>query len=155
MNNPCAVASLQTTLSLSPETAHRGTIAACLTYRAYPLPTDPITSRSQRAQDDEEFFLTEAMNGDNEWYGKLMADHTALDWRASIKATFGRDSGSSTKVLVVASTRSGCFPAEGPLHVVDLVGERAKGVAVDWGGHWCYWEDADRFNSLCLGFLAD
>jgi len=161
MNNSQAVAALQTTLSLSPEIAHKGTIAGCLSYLSHPLPTDTV-SQSQK-DSDEAFFLGEAMKGDPTWYGKLMADHTALDWRDSIHALFGPESGSETTVLVVASSRSGCFPAEGPMKVVELVngegkGEekenKAKGVVVDWGGHWCYWEDPARFNRLCLEFLA-
>lgn len=159
MNSAAAVAALQATLSLSPETAHRGTIAACLGYRFHPLPTDTITPAQHAA--DEAFFLGEAMKGNSTWYGKLMADHTALDWRDSIAANFGPGSGSETKVLVVASSRSGCFPSAGPMKVVDYVnGEGAgytalaRGAIVDWGGHWCYWEDPDNFNSLCLEFLA-
>jgi pimeloyl-ACP methyl ester carboxylesterase len=30
---------------------------------------------------------------------------------------------------------------------------RAQGLAVDWGGHWCYWEDPEKFHQLALGFL--
>ncbi|KAH8653159.1 Alpha/Beta hydrolase protein [Tricladium varicosporioides] len=159
MNNPLALSSLQTTLSLSPETAHRGTIAACLSYRSHPLPTDMISKKT--FQEDEDFFLIEAMKGDAWWYGKLMADHTSLDWRDSIRATFGASSSSKTKVLVLASSRSGCFPAAGPMKVAELVNEglpdsenRASGVVVNWGGHWMYWENPERFNKLCLDFLA-
>ncbi|EKD17584.1 hypothetical protein MBM_04445 [Drepanopeziza brunnea f. sp. 'multigermtubi' MB_m1] len=145
MNNALAVSALQTTLATSPETAHRGTIAACLSYLAYPLPTDfpSEEKREEVTRADEEFFLGEAMKGHQTWYGQLMADHTALDWRASIAATFGRASPSQTKVLVVASSRSGCFPAEGPLYVVGLVGARASG-----------WEDPEKFNELALNFLS-
>jgi pimeloyl-ACP methyl ester carboxylesterase len=164
MNSAPAVAALQTTLSFSPETAHKGTIAACLSYRSHPLPTDNISTAV--FEEDEKFFLNEAMKGDGEWYGKLMADHTALDWRRSIRATFGPGSESPTNVLVVASSRSGCFPAEGPLKVVDFVNGgvdegkgkgngkgKARGVAVEWGGHWCYWERPELFNDLALKFL--
>jgi pimeloyl-ACP methyl ester carboxylesterase len=110
---------------------------------------------------DEEFFLKEAIKGDSTWYGKLMADHTSLDWRESICASFGPKSGSSTKVLVVASSRSGCFPSSGPLKVIDFVDsgregtKLAKGEVIDWGGHWCYWEAPEKFDELVLGFLAD
>jgi pimeloyl-ACP methyl ester carboxylesterase len=157
MNSAPAVASLQTTLALSPETAHRGTIAACLAYRSHPLPTDVQTQ--QIRDDDERFFLAEAMKGDHEWYGKLMADHTSLDWRESIRASFGPDSGSVTKVLVVASGRSGCFPSTGPMKIVDFVNEGrqgttlAEGTVVNWGGHWCYWEGPMYFHDLVLRFL--
>ena len=158
MNSAPAVAALQSTLSFSPETAHRGTIAACLSYRSHPVPGDEVSDET--FDEDEAFFLGEAMKGNPEWYGKLMADHTALDWRDSIGATFGPRSGSMTRVLVVASTRSGCFPAAGPLRVVEYVngggaGEEgnARGVAVEWGGHWCYWERPETFNKLVLDFF--
>ncbi len=158
MNGPSALAALQTTLSLSPSTAHLGTISACLSYLSYPLFTD--TQTPLRRKEDEEFFLGEAMKGDPTWYGKLMADHTSLDWRASIVGCFGRDSGSETKVLVLASSRSGCFPAEGPMKVVEFIngkgeGGRARGEVVGWGGHWMYWEDAEKFDTLCLDFLDE
>jgi pimeloyl-ACP methyl ester carboxylesterase len=112
----------------------------------------------ETCRSDEAFFLGQAMKGDPEWYGKLMADHTALDWRDSIRSNFGPESGSQTRVLVVASSRSGCFPAEGPMKVVEFVngGERqgrAKGVTVSWGGHWCYWEKPELFNSIASEFL--
>lgn len=161
-NSPAALAQMQQTLEIDPETAHRGTIAACLGYRSHPQPGDPIAD-SQTWRGDESFFLTEAMKGDGWWLGKLMADHTANDWRSSIVHTLGPESQNGqneTKVLVVASERSGCFPAAGPLKVVELINGkseegRARGVAIEWGGHWCYWEEPGRFNDLVLGFLGD
>ncbi len=121
---------------------------------------------------DREFFLSIAQRGDPDWFGKLMADHTSLDWRDSIPYTFPRVALGGvlpTRVLVIASNRSGCFPPAGPLHVVDLInsgGELDKldalvdkddpvavGVTIDWGGHWCYYEDPERFNALVLDFL--
>lgn len=90
----------------------------------------------------------------------LMADHTALDWRDAIRACFGPASRGTTKVLVLASSRSGCFPSAGPMSVVDLVNEgaeekRAKGMVIHWGGHWLYWEGPERFARMCLEFLGD
>jgi pimeloyl-ACP methyl ester carboxylesterase len=157
MNSPTALAEMQATLQSSPETVYRGTITACLAYRSHPLPSDNVSA--QTAASDEAYFLATALKGDPMWFGKLMADHTALDWRDSIRATLGNRS-SETKVLVIASTRSGCFPAEGPMAVVDLINSghaspRAKGVVIDWGGHWCYWEDPEKFNDLVLAFLAE
>jgi pimeloyl-ACP methyl ester carboxylesterase len=32
---------------------------------------------------------------------------------------------------------------------------KARGVIVEWGGHWCYWEKPDMFNELAMKFLAD
>ena len=162
-NDAASLAAMQATLATDPEKAYRATVAACLAYRSHPLFTDTVSA--QQAADDEKFFVDIAKQGKAEWYGKLMADHTALDWRDSIAHTFGPGSGSKTKVLVVASERSGCFPAAGPLAVVGLVNDGkwdtmgmgdkglAKGVAVDWGGHWCYWEDPEKFGKLVRGFL--
>ncbi|RDW65330.1 alpha hydrolase-7 [Coleophoma crateriformis] len=162
MNTSAAVAALQATLSLSPETAHKGTISGCLSYRSHPQSGDKIQTGSAEAQEDEAFFLGEAMKGNSEWYGRLMADHTSLDWRYSIPANFGPGSKSKTKVLVVASSRSGCFPSAGPMAVVELINqgakssqdEKAAGFVVEWGGHWCYWEDPEKFDKLVLSFLG-
>jgi pimeloyl-ACP methyl ester carboxylesterase len=156
-NNPEALATIQHTLENDPRAAHLGTIAACLGYRSHPQPGDPMQG-SKEWEEDEAFFLEQAMKGKGKWYGKLMADHTALDWRDAIAQSFGPGNGNRTEVLVVASTRSGCFPAAGPLKVVELVnggGEDglAKGVAVEWGGHWCYWENPEKFHGLVLDFL--
>lgn len=159
LNNATALAELQRVLATDPAAAHRGTVAACLGYRSHPQPGDP-TSNSATWRDDEAFFVGEAMRGEGRWFGKLMADHTALDWREAIEGAFGPGSGSATRTLVVASARSGCFPAAGPLRVVEIIngegeGEgRARGVAVEWGGHWCYWEAPGRFNALVGEFLG-
>ncbi|MCJ1283079.1 hypothetical protein MMC26_002406 [Xylographa opegraphella] len=162
-NDAASLAAMQATLATDPDKAYRATVAACLAYRSHPLPTDRVAA--QQAADDEAFFVEIARQGRPEWYGKLMADHTALDWRDSIAHAFGPGCGSTTKVLVVASERSGCFPPAGPLAVVGLVNEGkwdavgareggfARAVVVDWGGHWCYWEDPVRFGELVRGFL--
>ena len=156
-NSASSLAYLQATLNLSPETAYRGIIASCLAYRSHPLSSDTVSA--ERAAEDEHKFLTTAKLGQGTWYGKLMADHTALDWRDSIRQNFGPTSGSKTKVLVVASERSGCFPAAGPLTVLELVNQEvdkdplAKGVSISWGGHWCYWEDPEKFETLVRGFI--
>lgn len=157
-NTPETLATFQHTLENDPKAAHLGTVAACLGYRSHPRHEDPKKG-SKAWEEDEKFFLERALKGDGKWYGKLMADHTALDWRDSIAQNFGRGSRSTTQVLVVASSRSGCFPAAGPRKVVELVngGEKeglASGVTIGWGGHWCYWEDPERFNALALGFLS-
>ena len=48
-----------------------------ITYRSHPLESDTVTDETFRQ--DEAFFLGEAMKGNAEWHGKLMADHTVLD----------------------------------------------------------------------------
>lgn len=156
-NSAKALEQLQQQLERDPKSAHLATISACLGYRSDPVPGDP-SPESKAWQQDEAFFLEQALKGDGWWYGKLMADHTANDWRHAIARSFGPDSRSETKVLVVASSRSGCFPAAGPLKVVDLINSEsgkglANGVCIDWGGHWCYWEKPELFNKLVLDFL--
>lgn len=152
LHDATALADLQSTLLSNPTAVYRGTIASCLAYRSHPLPGDPEEG-SEEWEADEMFFLSEAQKGDAGWFGKLMGDHTALDWRESISHSFAH---AGTKTLVVASERSGCFPSAGPLWVVRLVqeaGGEAEGVSVTWGGHWCYWEAPERFNELVLDFL--
>jgi pimeloyl-ACP methyl ester carboxylesterase len=159
LNSPEALYAMQRSLIEEPKQAHLGTISACLGYRSHPQLGDP-TSDSSEWKEDEQFFFEEAMKGDGWWYGKLMANHTANDWRYPIAQAFGPESGSKTKILVVASSRSGCFPAAGPLKIVELVngGKDKEGLAqcvtVEWGGHWCYWEKPRLFNELVLDFLA-
>lgn len=157
-NTPESLATFQRTLENDPKAAHLGTVAACLGYRSHPGKGDPEEG-SKTWEEDEKFFLEQALKGDGKWYGKLMADHTALDWRDSIAQNFGPGSGSTTQVLVVASSRSGCFPAAGSQQVVELVNGGteeglASGVTIEWGGHWCYWEEPKKFNELVLDFLS-
>lgn len=158
-NSASALAQLRTTLKYQPDDAFKGTIASCLAYRSHPRPTDNITPAT--AAKDEDFFLNIAREGDPLWLGKLMADHTALDWRDSIRHTFGGSLGAETKVLVIACNRSGCFPPAGPLSVLDLINpqrapvSRVRGITIDWGGHWCYYEQPEKFNDLVLRFLMN
>jgi pimeloyl-ACP methyl ester carboxylesterase len=156
MNSAAAVANLKATLKYDPDSVYKGTIAGCLGYRSHPVEGEFVSDEVREA--DEEFFLAIARRGNAEWYGNLMADHTALDWRQSIVENFGGRAENKTKVLVVATNRSGCFPARGPLAAVSFANAkaevpRAQGVVIEWGGHWCYWEDSDKFNQLALDFL--
>jgi len=173
MNSTSALEGLKGTLRADPDSAYLGTIAACLAYRSHPQPSDQVSA--ERRMEDEEFFLNEARRGDPLWFGNLMGDHTAGDWRSTIEWAFGGGSGSNTKVFVVASSRSGCFPAAGVMKVVELCnntnndkragsaaggvgggaadGCKAEGVVIDWGGHWCFWEEPEKFNELVLDFL--
>lgn len=169
LNSPESLKNMLDTLSVNPDNVYKGTISGCLAYI-----WDPTWGRQQfdseaayqnAVEDDTSFFLTIAQQGDPTWFGKLMSDHTAIDWRDSIKKNFGGASNCSTDILVIASERSGCFPAAGPMWIVNAVLEDkngcdsggypyARGVVVDFGGHWCYWEDAEKFNDLVLKFLT-
>jgi pimeloyl-ACP methyl ester carboxylesterase len=160
MNCEAAVKQLFAGLASNPDEVYKGTTAACLSYRSHPQPEDNITA--QKMEEDDAFFLAEARKGSPTWYAQLMKDHTSLDWRDTIRECFGGRKENRTKVLVVASSRSGCFPAKGPMEAVTLANEkahvgehRAQGVVVDWGGHWCFWEDAEKFNELVVPFLEE
>ena len=152
-------AAFQKTILETPEEAHLGTIHSCLGYLSHPDPTEK--EDNIRYESDKKFFVGEAMKGESPFYAKLMEDHTALDHRENIKRCFGPGSGSETKVLVIASKKSGCFEPEGVLSVLGFVngtGEQnglARGEAVEWGGHWCYWEDREKFDALVLSFLNE
>jgi pimeloyl-ACP methyl ester carboxylesterase len=169
---------MQATLRYSPDDVYRGTVASCLAYRSHPDSSDANMNDEFTALSDEEFFVNIARKGNPEWLGKLMADHTNLDWRDAIRHNFGPGSGCEVNVMVVASERSGCFPAAGPLFAARLIKEedeneddegpegenemrkvarKAHVVAetIDWGGHWCYWENPERFNALVSRFLRD
>ena len=50
------------------------------------------------------------------------------------------------------------------MRVVELVngkgverdgGLRARGEVVEWGGHWMFWEDGEKFNEICGEFLGE
>ncbi|PVI02174.1 alpha/beta-hydrolase, partial [Periconia macrospinosa] len=149
MNCEDAVRQLFKDFCEDPDRVYLSTIAACLSYRSYPLPSD-IVSNEQR-EEDEIFFLEQARRGNPKWYAQLMKDHTAKDWRDVLRSCF-----QAKKIMVVASSRSGCFPAKGMLEAAKMVNEgggEAKGVEVEWGGHWCYWEQPERFWGLVREFL--
>lgn len=170
-NSDASLAHIQATLSYQPDDVYSGTINSCLAYLSHPGKDDNVSETTMAS--DREFFLSIAQKGNPEWFGKLMADHTSLDWRDTIRHQFGvrGQAEGGPRVLVIASSRSGCFPPAGPLYVVQLINDgasaarrgaagpaetlaRAVGVVVDWGGHWCYWENPDKFNTLVLEFLS-
>ena len=166
-NSAATLADLQTQIVTDSETFYKGMQETCLGYRSHPTSTDIITDEQRK--EDEMFFLNMAKKGNPIWYGKLMADHTNLDWRATVAHTLSQEAMTRqvrhTQVLVIASSRSGCFNPEGPLEIVkileragrssDMSGSSVKGVTVDWGGHWLYWENAAKFNQLLHQFLSN
>lgn len=149
MNSEDAVRQLFKDFKEDPDSVYLSTIASCLSYRSHPRSSDNVGA--EESKEDEKFFLDQARRGDPTWYAQLMKDHTAKDWRDVLKFCF-----SSKKVMVVASSRSGCFPAKGMLEAVKFVNEgggHAEGVEIEWGGHWCYWEQPQRFWDMVNGFL--
>jgi pimeloyl-ACP methyl ester carboxylesterase len=163
LTDTAALSAMQEQLASDPRAAYLDTVASCLAYRYDEkfgkLRFGHLSERElkQKISEDNYFFAYIAGLGDPTWYGKLMADHTAGDWRAAIANFWAKPA--APEVLVVASIRSGCFDPRGVLWpVMRLAGPdgkpgKVKGVTVDWGGHWCYWEEPERFDGMVLEFL--
>ncbi|KAK1860186.1 hypothetical protein I4F81_002775 [Pyropia yezoensis] len=96
---------------------------------------------------DAAAFVAEATRADGAWLGRLMADHTALDWRPLLRAWRGGP------VLVVVGGATKCHDPAGVRAVGELIGSDATTVEMEGGSHWCYWEDAPAFNKVLLAFL--
>jgi pimeloyl-ACP methyl ester carboxylesterase len=157
---------MQAALKYNPDDVYNGTSEACLGYLSHPDPNQKLTQTEweTKVANDKKFFRDIARQGNAEWFGKLMADHTGLDWRDTIRHRLGDGwPGIYPEVLVIASEKSGCFPSAGPLEVVRIINtsklddtgktSTATGVTIDWGGHWCYWEDPEKFIELVVPFL--
>ena len=160
-NSAETLAILQTRLEECPQKVYEGLLESCLAYRSHPTESDNVSP--ERRSHDDHYFTTIARQCDARWLGRLMAEHTLLDWRQVIELQLGR--ACMTRILVVASDRSGCFHPQGPRWIDDALTRsrhrypegmgRVKGVTIDWGGHWCYWEDGRKFNDLVLGWLEE
>jgi pimeloyl-ACP methyl ester carboxylesterase len=77
--------------------------------------------------------------------GRLMANHTALDWRGSLLRLH------SLPCLVLVGGQSGVFPVDGCLAVAKLVPD-ACAVVFERASHWLYVEQPQEFASLVSSF---
>lgn len=128
-----SLAAVRAALAADASAAAADTVAVCL-------------SRPPPAA-DAAAFVAEALRADGRWLGRLMADHTALDWRPLLRAWPGG------RVLVVVGGATKCHDPAGVRAVGELIGAAATTVEMEGGSHWCYWEDAPAFNALLLAFL--
>lgn len=128
-----SLAALRAALVADPAAAAADTVNVCLTR---PAPAAEAAA-----------FVAEATRADAEWLGRLMADHTALDWRPLLRAWRGG------RVLVVVGGATKCHDPAGVRAVGELIGSAATTVEMPGGSHWCYWEDAPAFNTMLLAFL--
>lgn len=125
-----AVAYLSAMLKSQPEACHAGTVGACM---------------SREATDAErELFVKEGLKADGGFLGRLMEDHNNIDWRASLKLV-------TCPALVFAGERSKIFPVEGVAYAAKAMPDAA--LEVFESGHWLYYEEAERFNSVVTAFL--
>lgn len=97
-----------------------------------------------------EMLTEETLKASNDGLCKLMADHTARDWRPILANI-------TVPCLNVIGARSKIFPKEGVEAVSKLL-KSCKMVKTEVfadGEHWMYVEESDRFNSCIVQFAND
>lgn len=135
VHDATSLAMAQATLQYVPDDFYRGLVQGCLAYRFQPNEQEKQVSH-ENAQKDEEFFVSISRQGDQWWFGKLLANHTSYDHRDTIINSV------RCPCLVLASKRSGSFPLDGLLSTVGFINVgRAKVFAqgkILPGGHCKY-----------------
>lgn len=86
----------------------------------------------------------ETLKADPEALGKVMADHTALDWRPLLPRI-------AVPCLNLIGELSGVFPEAGCRWVGEAI-ENCHTVVFEGCNHWLYLEEADEFNKLLRKF---
>ncbi|KAK0711818.1 Alpha/Beta hydrolase protein [Lasiosphaeris hirsuta] len=132
-----------------PAAAARGLVAECLGYRFMPREEDPVGAEQRSV--DEEFFVEISGLCDGQWLARLIADHTRYDHREALELI-------TVPIVVMLGKQSGCFTREGMLETASRVrgvkGMEDKVVVSEFkGGHWLFYEEADRFNRELLEFV--
>ena len=111
-----------------------GNAAACL---AQPIPGE-LSS----------LLASETARADADGLALLMADHTANDWRPTLKDI-------PCEALIVIGARSDIFPPEGCSAVAGLMpAGRTAVVTFRAGGHWLYLEQPAEFGDLVAAFAV-
>mmetsp|Transcript_6491 Transcript_6491/g.17369 ORF Transcript_6491/g.17369 Transcript_6491/m.17369 type:complete len:285 (-) Transcript_6491:1743-2597(-) len=129
--SPASLGFVMGQLKSDPASFMRGNAEACLT-------------RAPTA-DDYAFWGAIGLEADPDFLIALMADHTALDWRSTLPRV-------SCPALVVGPLATKIFPAEGVRVGADLM-PFAQYISMPGASHWCYYEEADAFNSIVIKFL--
>jgi non-heme chloroperoxidase len=90
----------------------------------------------------------ETLKADKRALAKLMADHTALDWRPVLPRI-------TVPCLNVVGRQSAVFPWEGVAAVSEFLSGAASvdTVIFEDCNHWLYIEDSERFNRALLDFV--
>ena len=94
----------------------------------------------------------ETLRCDPAWLGRLMADHTQLDWRHTL-----RHWPAEIRLFAMAGEKSKIFPVEGCTDaIVRLLPDGAKGtsVVIPDAGHWLYIEKPKSFLCEMAAFIA-
>jgi non-heme chloroperoxidase len=77
--------------------------------------------------------------------GRLMAEHTAADWRPVLPSI-------SVPCLIVYGPQSGCFPVEGCTYVAGAV-QHGTAVAIPGSNHWLYIEQPEEFARIVATWM--
>lgn len=88
----------------------------------------------------------ETLKADPEALGKVMADHTALDWRPLLPRI-------TVPCLNLIGELSGVFPEAGCRQVGHLI-PNCHTMVFEGCNHWLYLEEPDQFNKLLRNFAA-
>ena len=95
----------------------------------------------------ERLLMAETMKASPEGLSALMADHTALDWRPTLRRI-------DVPCLVLVGQKSQIFPPEGVKEVGRLI-PGATTVVFQHEDHWLYIEDFMRFATLVADFAEN
>ena len=96
----------------------------------------------------------DTLHCDPVFLGKLMEDHTQLDWRDVLKDTW------HVPVLNVAGGKSDIFPVEGVAHINQLFSIQGnvkyhRLEVFQNCGHWLYMEEPHKFMQVMVHFLME
>ncbi|CAL5224510.1 g7207 [Coccomyxa viridis] len=125
------VARLQTKLNLDFRSIAEGTPRDCLTQK---VPSEY-----------EAMLVAETLKADPDALGRLMADHTQIDWRPLLPRI-------AIPCLNMRGLKNGVFPPEGTAVVTKLI-KHCEQEDFEHCNHWLYIEDAGIFNSVLSRFV--
>lgn len=126
-----SLAHQMTLLAKNPQEFFENNVKACFT-------RTPTTSEVNH-------YVNESLKAPVEFLSKLMADHTANDWRKVLPFV-------TCPCLVIAGKRSKIFPVEGVKYAADHM-PNAKLITFEEGSHWLYIEEFHRFNNTVEAYV--
>lgn len=129
--DPASLAALQHALKADFKGFAAGNGECCLSQPQPPEVLDPLTNETLRC--------------DPETLGRIMADHTQLDWRPLLPTI-------DIPCLNLVGSLSGVFPPEGCAVLGDMIPD-CKTVFFETANHWLYIEEPKKFVDLINKFV--